>query len=84
MSKSVNICLPSRWVAADNLDDTLSTLGDAHASAIEEVTIRIPNNCKVMVDAGVQLLSLMNQLAQAGKQVSITFDEGQSGTMGIS
>jgi hypothetical protein len=35
-----------------------------------------------MVDAGIRLLCLANQLQDAGKIVTLVFDDGVSGTQG--
>ena len=55
---------------------------EPHGQAVRSVTFSFPLGCKVMVDAGVRLLSLTNQLSAAGKNVLLAFDEGIVGTMG--
>lgn len=47
-----------------------------------EVKVRVPTGCKIMVDAGVRLLSLANQLDASSRRVVLNFEEGLAGTMG--
>ncbi|MBX9948748.1 MAG: hypothetical protein K2Y39_06285 [Candidatus Obscuribacterales bacterium] len=82
MNSNVDISLPAKWVHSDALDDALHFAGDVHGDLIKTVNIHIPTNCKVMVDAAVRLLCLANQLSHRGKQVKMTFHEGQTGAMG--
>lgn len=41
-----------------------------------------PTGCKIMVDAGLRLLSVANQLASASKRVILAFEEEEEGTLG--
>lgn len=76
------IRLPSRWVNASSLDDSLRVQTAIHGSGVLEVELVFPSGCKVMVDAGTRLLSLVNQAAHAAKRVRLVFEEGANGTMG--
>lgn len=53
-----------------------------HDTNIFEVVFRFPINCKIMVDAAIRLLSLVNQLRSSARRVRLDFEEGASGTMG--
>ena len=74
--------LPKGWVDTVSLTRALRTAGDPHNLSIEAVDITLPCGCKVLVDAGTQLLSLINQLATSGRQVTLRFEEGREGVMG--
>ena len=76
------IRLPSRWVSAPSLDESLKYQTAIHGPGVLEVELVFPSGCKVMVDAGTRLLSLVNQAAHAAKRVQLVFEEGTSGTMG--
>ena len=76
------IRLPSRWVGASSLDDSLKYQTAIHGPGVLEVELVFPSGCKVMVDAGTRLLSLVNQAAHAAKRVRLVFEDGTSGTMG--
>jgi len=53
-----------------------------HESSDNEIQFAFPENCKVMVDSGIRILSLANQLSLATKRVRLVFQEGEPGTMG--
>ncbi len=74
--------LPSKWVDSAQLEQALSASGGPHGGSFYSVTFRFPKNCKVMVDAGVRLLALANQLDFSTRRVALEFDEGEAGTMG--
>jgi hypothetical protein len=76
------VTLPSAWVNASRLEDALRRSGDPHATAVSQVHIHFPTGCKVMVDAAIRLLSLVNQLNFCTRRVRLNFDEGEAGTMG--
>jgi hypothetical protein len=44
--------------------------------------VNFPPRCKVMVDAAIRLLSLVNQLDRCCRRVRLSFEEGEAGTMG--
>lgn len=81
-TRKATIRLPSRWVNATSLDDSLRSQTAIHGPGVVEVELVFPSGCKVMVDAGTRLLSLVNQAAHATKRVRLVFEEGASGTMG--
>lgn len=76
------VALPSTWVNSSRLEDALRRSGDLHRTQANDVQIRIPVGCKVMVDAAIRLLSLVNQLDVCTRRVRLDFEEGQEGTMG--
>lgn len=53
-----------------------------HDPQVGGVVITVPVGCKIMLEAGVRLLSLANQLVHCGKSVQINFEEGDGGAMG--
>lgn len=78
----MQIELPAKWVDASQLERVLAAHGGAHEARGSEVSIRFPVGCKVMIDAAVRLLSLVNQLDARSRQVVFHFDEGEAGAMG--
>ncbi len=77
----LNLVLPARWIDARLFDSALR-YGDPHSAVATRVRLRFPLGAKVMVDAGVRLLCLVNQLDSVGQEVTLEFDEGKTGTMG--
>ena len=77
----LEIAFPPRWVDARQLDSSLEGY-HPHSETVGQLRITIPPGCKIMVDAGVRLLCLLNQLDSTGKSVSLVFEEGEAGTMG--
>jgi hypothetical protein len=73
---------PSQWVNASQFERALRNSCGPHDRGTFEVTFEFPAGCKVMVDAAIRLLSLVNQLASATRRVRLNFDEGEAGTMG--
>jgi len=76
------IQLPRRWINSACLDDSLAFQTAIHGAGVLDVELVFPSGCKVMVDAGTRLLSLVNQAAHAAKRVRLVFEEGAGGTMG--
>ncbi len=79
----MTIELPGKWVDASALENALAVRGGAHeAPPGSEITFRFPFGCKVMIDAAVRMLSLLNQLDACTRRVVLEFEEGESGAMG--
>lgn len=76
------VYLPARWVGSEQLESALTASGGPHGEAVRSVTFHFPRECKVMVDAGVRLLSIANQLSCSTRRVKLDFEEGVAGTMG--
>lgn len=76
------IIFPGKWIDVLALDDVLGNQGGPHDSRVTEVTFRFRPYCKIMLDAGVRILSLGNQLSFTGRAVKLVFEDGNSGTMG--
>lgn len=78
----MTIELPATWIDAAALDFSLAASGGAHEAKDSAVTFRFPGGCKVMIDAALRLLSLLNQLDACTRRVVLLFDEAESGAMG--
>jgi hypothetical protein len=76
------IRFPAQWVNAAKFETALRYSCGPHDAGTFEVSFEFPANCKVMVDAAIRLLSLVNQLASTTRRVRLDFEEGESGTMG--
>lgn len=61
------------WVDADIFETCLKNCGCLHSSQSSAIIVVIPNDCKILLDAGARLLSLLNQLVYQGKNVTIDF-----------
>jgi len=72
---------PAKWVDASSFEAALCSSGP-HDPTSFEVAFEFPIGCKVMVDTGIRLLSLVNQLASTTRRVRLDFEEGETGTMG--
>lgn len=76
------IQFPSRWVDSLRFEQTIAQFADPHRTDKSAVHFHFPTGCKIMVDAGVRLLSIANQLCHIGKTIVLSFEEGESGTLG--
>ncbi len=65
--------LPSGWIAGTSLELALGQQSGPLRSEESAVCFSVPANGAVMVDAGVRLLSLANQLDHIGKRVTLEF-----------
>jgi hypothetical protein len=73
---------PAQWMDASKFETALRHSCGPHDAGTFQVNFEFPTNCKVMVDAAIRLLSLVNQLASTTRRVRLDFEEGESGTMG--
>lgn len=85
--KIVVICeieFPKRWIAGSELETAIRACAGCgpHSAEAYEVHFRFPYGCKIMADAAVRLLSLLNQLDFCTRRVQLDFEEGEAGTMG--
>jgi len=78
------IVFPKRWIAASELETAIRVRAgcDPHSAEAYEVHFRFPRGSKIMADAAVRLLSLLNQLDLCTRRVQLDFEEGEAGTMG--
>jgi hypothetical protein len=70
---SYRIELPPKWIDAAAFEVALSANVGPLQSLESSIQISIPARAAVMVDAGVRLLSLSNQLQSVGKRVTLEF-----------
>lgn len=77
-----DIVLPPYWVNAKKLDDVMLLSKSPHSPEVVTVSFCFPEGCKIMVDAGMRLLSLANQLCLSDKKVCFLFQQGIDSTMG--
>lgn len=59
------------WVTANSFEQSLFETGCLLSSDSQSVMVKIPDRCKIMLIVGARLLSLINQLAYNGKNVTI-------------
>lgn len=60
----------------------MRAVGDPHHPVVEVVEVTFGHNCRLLTDASTQLLSLLNQLAGSGRELTLRFDDGYGGVMG--
>ena len=72
----------SDWINASALEEALRGDLEPHGKDSYETRFLFPVGCKIMVDAAVRLLSLINQLDHCSRHVRLEFEEGEFGTMG--
>lgn len=77
-----DVVLPGKWVDVFAFERALTCSLGPHDPNSTQVNFQFPSDCKVMVDAGVRILSLANQLSSTGRYVVLDFEEGEAGTMG--
>lgn len=78
-----SIQLPSGWLSGRRLEKALKESNfNPHRISDMDINFVFPVGCKVMVDAGIRLLSLANQLRHIGKRIKLIFEEGENGTFG--
>ncbi|MDD2465561.1 MAG: hypothetical protein PHI97_16310 [Desulfobulbus sp.] len=63
--------LNTYWVTADSFEKSLSQVGCLLESSSESVLVKIPEGCKIMLNASARLLALLNQLIFIGKKVTV-------------
>jgi hypothetical protein len=76
------VYFPSVWINAERFESALRDSPGPHDPNTLDVTFQFPVGCKIMVDGGIRLLSLANQLVFSTRRVHLNFEEGESGTMG--
>lgn len=78
---SDSIVFAGGWVDANSFERAISNK-ELHEGSVRDVRFVFPPGCKIMVDAGVRLLSMANQLDHLRKVVTLEFADGILGTMG--
>jgi len=83
MREILTVIFHNNWVNCDRLEESLEC-GKLypHEDDASHIIFNFPENCKIMIDSGIRILSLANQLNYAGKKVELVFHEGEEGTMG--
>lgn len=76
------IQLPPKWIDSAVLEEALATDIGPHHTEESAILVSVPARAAVMVDAGVRLLSLSNQLQSIGKRVTIEFSHDDHSTFG--
>ena len=59
---------PRQWVNASKFETALRHSCGPHDAGTFQVNFEFPTNCKVMVDAAIRPLSLVNQLASTTRR----------------
>ena len=75
------IRLPDRWFGGQELDSVLGGNPSPFSKEVDAVEIQVPKSCALRIGVCIRLLSMANQLNAIGKQVTISFEESQTGAM---
>lgn len=81
MTKS-EIYLPGQWVDSQFFEASLNNAVAPHEPYVKQVVFEMPIGCRIMVDTGIRMLSLANQLRYAQKQITLDFKNDKDGTYG--
>jgi len=63
---------PPKWIRAIDLENLLAT-HDPSRSISSEIYFQFPQNCSLLIDTAIKVLSLANQLVAGGKSVVMDF-----------
>ncbi len=80
--RQISIELPEKWISCVDLENQLNLVEGTTIQDSTDFLITVPDGGKLMVDAGVRLLSYLNQLCKSGKNVCLNFEEGEDGAFG--
>jgi hypothetical protein len=75
------VAFPPYWVDIPRFEAAIRS-SDPHAPGTGDVVFLFPSGCKVKIEAAIRLLSLVNQLAFKNRPVLLSFEEGETGTIG--
>jgi hypothetical protein len=78
----ISIELSGKWISSEGLENHLNLVKDTTFQDCTDLLITVPNGGNLMVDAGVRLLSYLNQLHKSGKKVCLNFEDGKDGAFG--
>jgi hypothetical protein len=84
MTEERIVTLPDQWVTAAIFEQALQasrSISNSPPSINTKITFHFLPSCKIMVEAAVRLLSLANQLAATGVQVTFAFEGEQHEAM---
>lgn len=82
MEATSQIVLSDRWVTSECFEYSLRNTLSPHDKNVSNVIFQIFSGSRIMVDTGIRLLSLANQLCFLGKNVTLYFQEGEDGALG--
>ena len=66
------------WTDASMFEKSLKDFGSPLDCEINTLKFSIPSGCKLLLEAGVRLLALCNQLSSSGKNVVVDFSDCKS------
>lgn len=75
--QQITVRLPPRWVNGSTLEQTLRAGPAPFDGSASDVHFHVPSRCNLMTEAAVRLLSLLNQLDHATRQVIIDFEDNE-------
>jgi len=65
------IAFDEGWVDSQSFESSLRNALDPHGTNVTHVVFEMPIGCRIMVDTGIRLLSLANQLRYRNKHVTL-------------
>lgn len=80
--KKSGIVLHDQWVNSQSFEMSLVNGVAPHGADVTNVFFEMPIGCRIMVDTGVRMLSLANQLRYAKKRITLDFKDDVDGSYG--
>lgn len=77
MIKGMELFLPGTWVTGDDFERIFRKSGDFLSASASNITFTFSSRCKTMIDCTAKVLALANQLAHAGKTVTLDFTNAE-------
>ncbi len=68
----------NQWMDCDAFEKSLTSAGSPLDLECASVVFVVPKKCNILLDAAARFLALCNQLAHAGKKVTIDFNDCKS------
>lgn len=83
MNNEISLIFSDRWIDSLEFEKCLDGIPDLLSlNKLNLIKVVIPENSKIMIDAGILMLSYLNQLSSHGISISLNFLEGEEGTYG--
>lgn len=74
----VKIVLPNIWVKGFHLDKELKNHKNLYTQKCKVIEIVIQEDTRIILEAGIRILCLANQLSDMGKEVRLVFDNSDT------
>ncbi len=69
------IIFPPKWIKGVSLDRELKKVGSPYSKKYQNILFSFPAGSNLMLEAGIRILCIANQLSAAGRNVTFNFDD---------